>query len=107
MVAVTTASARQPWSPAALFLNAYHQMAVRATEWEGERAIRDSGLEYVILRPYGLGPWPSLGCERAWDRRVSKAAWAQARLRMRRSELSLLPAWARRRITRRRLTPLS
>ena len=55
MVAVTTASAGSPWSPAALFLNAYHQMAVKY-KWEGEQAIRDSGLEYVILRPYGLGP---------------------------------------------------
>ena len=53
-VAVTTASAGSPWSPAALFLNAYHFFSVRE-KWRGEQAIRRSGLDYVILRPYGLG----------------------------------------------------
>lgn len=52
-VAVTTASAGSPWSPAALFLNAYHSFSVRE-KWRGEQAIRASGLEYVIVRPYGL-----------------------------------------------------
>ena len=54
MVAVTTASAGSPWSPAAIFLNAYHYCSVK-WKWEGEQAIRASGLDYVVLRPYGLG----------------------------------------------------
>ena len=53
MVAVTIGQA----VPLRRSLNAYHQMAVKY-KWEGEQAIRDSGLEYVILRPYGLGPEP-------------------------------------------------
>ena len=55
IVAVTTASAGSPWSPAAIFLNAVHYLSVKR-KWEGEQAIRASGLDYVVLRPYGLGP---------------------------------------------------
>jgi uncharacterized protein YbjT (DUF2867 family) len=54
VVAVTTASAGDPWSPAAVFLNTIHSMSVK-WKWSGEQAIRRSGLDYVILRPYGLG----------------------------------------------------
>ena len=53
-VAVTTASAGSPWSPAAIFLNLYHHGSVKE-KWRGEQAIRSSGLDYVIIRPYGLG----------------------------------------------------
>ena len=55
IVAVTTASTDAPWSPAAIFLNAVHCGSVKH-KWEGEQAIRASGVDYVILRPYGLGP---------------------------------------------------
>ena len=53
-VAVTTASAGSPWSAAAIFLNLYHHGSVKE-KWRGEQAIRSSGLDYVIIRPYGLG----------------------------------------------------
>ena len=53
-VAVTTASAGSPWSMAALFLNLIHHGSVKE-KWRGEQAIRSSGLDYVIIRPYGLG----------------------------------------------------
>ena len=53
-VAVTTASAGSPWSLAAIFLNLYHHGSVKE-KWRGEQAIRSSGLDYVIIRPYGLG----------------------------------------------------
>ena len=53
-VAVTTASAGSPWSPAALFLNLIHHGSVKE-KWRGEQAVRGSGLDYVIIRPYGLG----------------------------------------------------
>jgi uncharacterized protein YbjT (DUF2867 family) len=53
-VAVTTASAGSPWSPAAIFLNLYHHGSVME-KWRGEQAIRSSGLDYVIIRPFGLG----------------------------------------------------
>lgn len=65
VVAVTTASAGSPWSAAAIFLNAYHFFSVKH-KFEGEQAIRRAGLDYVILRPFGLGkdvppPQPPLG----------------------------------------------
>ena len=53
-VAVTTASAGNAWSPAAILLNTIHSFSVRE-KWRGEQAIRRSGLDYIILRPYGLG----------------------------------------------------
>ena len=53
-VAVTTASAGSPWSLAAMFLNLIHHGSVQE-KWRGEQAIRSSGLDYIILRPYGLG----------------------------------------------------
>jgi uncharacterized protein YbjT (DUF2867 family) len=55
LIAVTSASAGSPWSAAAIFLNAYHYGSIKH-KWEGEQAIRKSGLAYIILRPYGLGP---------------------------------------------------
>jgi len=54
-VAVTSASTGSPWSPAAIFLNAYHYGSIKA-KWAGEQAIRESGIPYTIIRPYGLGP---------------------------------------------------
>jgi len=54
VVAVTTASAGSPWSAAAIFLNAYRFFSVKH-KFEGEQALRRSGLDYVILRPFGLG----------------------------------------------------
>ena len=53
-VAVTTASAGSPWSLAAIFLNLIHSGSVKE-KWRGEQALRSSGLDYVIIRPYGLG----------------------------------------------------
>ena len=47
-------SAGSPWSPAAIFLNLYHHGSVKE-KWRGEQAIRSSGLDYVIIHPYGLG----------------------------------------------------
>jgi uncharacterized protein YbjT (DUF2867 family) len=54
VVAVTTASSGTPWSLPAIFLNAYHSMSVKY-KWQGEQALRRSGLSYVIIRPFGLG----------------------------------------------------
>lgn len=73
IVAVTTASAGSPWSPAAIFLNAVHYASVKR-KWEGEQAIRASGLDYVVLRPYGLGPDAPPGGEPAPARGVE---WSQ------------------------------
>ena len=74
-VCVTTASADTPWSPTAIFLNTCAYFAVKH-KWQGEQAIRSSGLDYVILRPYGLGqdlppPVPPLG--------TRGIEWAQSR----------------------------
>lgn len=55
IVAVTSASTGSPWSLPAIFLNAYHYGSIKY-KWEGEQAIRESGLAYTIIRPYGLGP---------------------------------------------------
>lgn len=54
VIAVTTASAGTPWSPAAIFLNAIHSFSVKH-KFAGEQAIRASGLDYIVVRPYGLG----------------------------------------------------
>ena len=53
IVAVTTASTATPWSLAAVFLNL---ACVGSVKWkfEGEQAIRRSGLEFAIIRPFGL-----------------------------------------------------
>merc|ERR1711862_500082 len=57
IVAVTTASTGSPWAPAAIFLNSVCFMSVK---WKffGEQAIRESGLDYVIIRPFGLVDTP-------------------------------------------------
>lgn len=53
IVAVTTASTGTPWSAAAIFLNIVCYCSVK---WKffGEQAIRRSGLDYIIIRPFGL-----------------------------------------------------
>lgn len=52
-VAVTSASTGTPWSMAGIFLNVVCCMSIK---WKffGEQAIRKSGLDYVIIRPFGL-----------------------------------------------------
>lgn len=76
LIAVTSASAGSPWSAAAIFLNAYHYGSIKH-KWEGEQAIRRSGLAYIILRPYGLGPDASAG--RAGEEHALRGiGWSQA-----------------------------
>ena len=54
-VAVSTAAAGAPWSPGALFLNLTRHGAAKC-KWLGEQAVRSTGLDYVVIRPHGLGP---------------------------------------------------
>ena len=49
-----------PWSPAAIFLNAACYFSVK-WKFEGEQAVRHSGLDYVIVRPFGLYDAPRHG----------------------------------------------
>mmetsp|Transcript_56564 Transcript_56564/g.183909 ORF Transcript_56564/g.183909 Transcript_56564/m.183909 type:complete len:302 (-) Transcript_56564:17-922(-) len=57
IVAVTTASTGTPWSFAAMFLNSLCYMSVK-WKFAGEQAIRESGVDYVIIRPFGLMDTP-------------------------------------------------
>jgi len=53
IVAVTTASTATPWSLAAVFLNLACMASVKH-KFEGEQAIRKSGLDFAVVRPFGL-----------------------------------------------------
>jgi len=56
-VCVTSASTGTPWSAPGIFLNTIRCMSIK-WKFEGEQAIRRSGLDYVIIRPYGLYDTP-------------------------------------------------
>merc|ERR1711965_795466 len=60
MVCVTTASTGTPFSAAAIFLNSVAAMSVK-NKFLGEQAVRRSGLDYVIVRPFGLQDTAPLG----------------------------------------------
>ena len=53
MIMVTTASAGTPWSAPAVFLNSVCYMSVK-WKFAGEQRLRQSGLDYIIIRPFGL-----------------------------------------------------
>jgi len=57
IVAVTSASTGTPWSAGALLLNTVCFMSIK---WKffGEQAIRRSGVDFIIIRPFGLVETP-------------------------------------------------
>jgi nucleoside-diphosphate-sugar epimerase len=89
VVAVTTASAGTPWSAPAVFLNA---IAAGSVKWKfaGEQAIRRSGLDYVIVRPFGLLDTAPLGGDTGLGVEHSQGKTDGARKRIPRADVAAL-----------------
>ena len=89
IVAVTTASTGTPWSPPAVFLNL---IAAGSVKWKfyGEQAIRRSGLDYVIVRPFGLLDTLPLGGDTGLGIEYSQGKTEGTRKRIARADVAAL-----------------
>jgi len=88
LVQVTTASTGTPWSPVAVFLNALCYMSVK-WKFEGEQAVRRSGLDYVVIRPFGLTDTPR-GKDTGYGVEISQGKTKGNRRRIPREDVAAL-----------------
>merc|ERR1712086_186948 len=89
IVAITSASTGTPWSAAGVFLNMIAAMSIKY-KFEGEQAIRRSGLDYVIVRPYGLQDTEPLGGDTGLGINYSQGQTEGTRKRIPRADVAAL-----------------